>query len=369
MNIGQRNLPNVKLIITRLKRCSSPVVQGIWLVAFYFNVMGITLDPEQHQVLTSAYKAGQQFGATPREMKALTEALLVESNIRNLPGGDRDSRGALQQRPSQGWLHPTNVGLAVRDFLTHARQNKSVRGSAGALAQSVQRSALPGRYDAASGAANALLQTQNGGSSQYSSSGSLSSPGQQTVNDPQAMRRVALAQHLERTDPGSMLLRLGVVSPTESTSKVVNRSLATGRSSPLVAGQSGNNDTTTNGVINRLVSRATAINAKHLPYQYGGGHAGLVNPQTTGPLDCSGAVSAVLGVNPRVSGDFAKWGSPGAGKRVTIYANGSHTLMSIDGHFFGTSGSNPGGGAGWIPHAQVSRAYLQNFVARHPQGM
>src|SRR5205823_5815289 len=38
---------------------------------------------------------------------------------------------------------------------------------------------------------------------------------------------------------------------------------------------------------------------------------------------------------------------PGKGA-VTIYANASHVYMSINGHYFGTSGSNPGGGAGWF---------------------
>src|SRR3954453_6500152 len=42
------------------------------------------------------------------------------------------------------------------------------------------------------------------------------------------------------------------------------------------------------------------------------------------------------------------WGarSPGA---VTIYANAGHVYMSILGKFFGTSGANPRGGAGWFP--------------------
>ena len=30
-------------------------------------------------------------------------ALMGESSLRNLPGGDRDSVGLFQQRPSQGW--------------------------------------------------------------------------------------------------------------------------------------------------------------------------------------------------------------------------------------------------------------------------
>jgi hypothetical protein len=117
----------------------------------------------------------------------------------------------------------------------------------------------------------------------------------------------------------------------------------------------------------QFVNRAGAINAKKLPYQWGGGHGGKVNPYKAAPLDCSGAVSAVLGINPRVSGEFTKWGKPGTGdgKGVVVYANDHHVLMSIGGKFFGTSASNPGGGAGWIPRSQLSPQYLKNFTARH----
>ncbi len=118
----------------------------------------------------------------------------------------------------------------------------------------------------------------------------------------------------------------------------------------------------------KYASRADAIDAKRLPYQWGGGHGAKVDPYNAQPLDCSGAVSAVLGIDPRVSGDLASWGKPGRGKRVTIYANGHHTLLEIDGHFFGTSASNPGGGAGWIPREKIGAQYLKGFVARHPPG-
>lgn len=336
----------------------------------------LILDQGQHKVVTEAYHEARNFGASPREIKALGEALWVESKARNLSYGDRDSRGPLQQRSSQGWLHPTNVKLAVRDFLKHARANQGIQGSAGQLAQSVQRSAYPGRYDAAASAASQLQQL--GGSGHAASSGgaySLSSPSHvrtvsQTVDDPEAAKRVALAQYLQKTNPGSLLLRLGAVDPAEPVTKTVQRSIVTGQGNiPIRASGNDGNDSATNGVIKRLTERAASINAKHLPYQWGGGHGGKVNPQTTGPLDCSGAVSAVLGVNPRVASQFTKWGSPGQGKRITVYAKGDHTLMEIDGHFFGTSSTNPGGGAGWIPRKALSKQYLAQFHARHPAGM
>lgn len=117
-----------------------------------------------------------------------------------------------------------------------------------------------------------------------------------------------------------------------------------------------------------VAARASAIDREHLPYQWGGGHG--ATPAKPGvPLDCSGAVARALGVDPRVSGQFAKWGQSGKGKFVTIYANNEHVLMEINGRFWGTSASNPGGGAGWIPRSAISPAYLKRFAVRHPPGM
>lgn len=114
--------------------------------------------------------------------------------------------------------------------------------------------------------------------------------------------------------------------------------------------------------------RADLIDSKKLPYKWGGGHGGRVDVKNPVPLDCSGAVSAVLGIDPRVSGQFQSWGRPGrapGGRGITIYSNAEHVLMEIDGRFWGTSASNPGGGAGWIPRSKISASYLSRFTARH----
>lgn len=118
------------------------------------------------------------------------------------------------------------------------------------------------------------------------------------------------------------------------------------------------------------VSRANALDAKHLPYKYGGGHGQKrVDPYSnTKPIDCSATVSSILGVDVRVSGAFEKFGKPGRStdpKATNIYANGKHVFMEINGHFFGTSGSNPGGGAGWIKRSAISPEYLKGFTVRH----
>ena len=150
----------------------------------------MNLTRAQQNLIGTALAEARRQGASPRETKALLEALSVESNFRNLPYGDRDSLGPLQQRPSSGYQHPMDVPLAVRDFLVRARQANTGRGSAGQLAQAVQRSAYPGRYDQAGGVANALL----GGSAPRGSGGvsTAYTPGVDRSGD----RKALLAQFL-----------------------------------------------------------------------------------------------------------------------------------------------------------------------------
>ncbi|SOD75114.1 hypothetical protein SAMN05892883_4319 [Jatrophihabitans sp. GAS493] len=79
-----------------------------------------TIDPDQAAV------AAQMVGVTvtralPERAAVLSLAAgLQESKLRNLAGGDRDSVGVLQQRPSQGWGTPAqiaNVSYATGKFL------------------------------------------------------------------------------------------------------------------------------------------------------------------------------------------------------------------------------------------------------------
>jgi hypothetical protein len=125
------------------------------------------------------------------------------------------------------------------------------------------------------------------------------------------------------------------------------------------------------GGLDGIVAEMDRIDAAKVPYLWGGGHQKKAKPGAkVTPLDCSGAVSQALGIDPRVSGQFESWGKAGRGKLVTIYANDTHVLMHVKGRgFWGTSKSNPGGGAGWIDDGQVSSAYLSRFTARHPRGL
>jgi hypothetical protein len=93
---------------------------------------------------------------------ATFEAAIVESGIHNLDWGDRDSLGPFQQRESHGWGPPAETQhppTAVRKFLERivplARAHPYL--SAGQLAQLVQRSGHPERYDEVKSQAQALI--------------------------------------------------------------------------------------------------------------------------------------------------------------------------------------------------------------------
>jgi cell wall-associated NlpC family hydrolase len=117
-------------------------------------------------------------------------------------------------------------------------------------------------------------------------------------------------------------------------------------------------------VIDRIISGGNAI-AK-FPYIWGGGHGSFVDSG----YDCSGSVSYALAAaglldTPLVSGQFAKWGAPGPGKWVTIYANAGHVFMYVAGLRFDTSGRDGPFGSRW----QTAPRSLAGFEVRHPPGL
>lgn len=113
-----------------------------------------------------------------------------------------------------------------------------------------------------------------------------------------------------------------------------------------------------------------AINAANTivgrPYVWGGGHASFYSNS----YDCSGAVSFALfggGLIPRplTSGDLMRWGAPGPGRWITVYANAGHTFVEIGGLRFDTVGAEQGTGPRW----HLATVSTGGFVARHPPGL
>lgn len=106
-----------------------------------------------------------------------------------------------------------------------------------------------------------------------------------------------------------------------------------------------------------------------LPYIYGGGHASFISPG----YDCSGTVSfalhgARLLATPEDSSEFETWGSHGAGRWVTIFANPEHAYMTVAGLRLDTSAANDPSnlqGPRWRP----LRPANEGFTIRHPLGL
>jgi hypothetical protein len=90
---------------------------------------------------------------------------LQESSLRNLKGGDRDSIGLFQQRPSQGWGTPKQ--LSDPAYQTHRFYDKLLRTSGWQkmrmteAAQAVQVSAYPEAYAKRVPAATRLVDSLN----------------------------------------------------------------------------------------------------------------------------------------------------------------------------------------------------------------
>lgn len=109
-------------------------------------------------VAQMVYETALSLGASAKVQLSSFEAALVESNMNNCDNGDRDSVGVFQQRASWGtYEQRTEVRHASRSFLTRAIAREDSYSTAGRLAQAVQISAFPARYDAREAQAAALL--------------------------------------------------------------------------------------------------------------------------------------------------------------------------------------------------------------------
>ena len=122
-------------------------------------VVPSTHDPA---ITAIAYDVAMSRGVTEKVLLSLFEAGWVESHFNNLDCGDSDSVGYLQQRPSQGWGTPEQCMdpvHATNAYLDQAIPNdvNNPGYTAGQLAQSVQRSAFPERYDQAEAKARELI--------------------------------------------------------------------------------------------------------------------------------------------------------------------------------------------------------------------
>jgi len=113
------------LIGSQASQPPDPCSQGVVADLGTTVVANQKVDSEQMVVATQIVAAVRAFGPTSNKPHAAVIALATarqESGIRNLDYGDRDSLGAFQQRPSQGWGtvdQIRNVSHATTTFLQH----------------------------------------------------------------------------------------------------------------------------------------------------------------------------------------------------------------------------------------------------------
>lgn len=110
----------------------------------------VTLTLDQMANAATIGAVGIRRGVPERAVTVALATALQESKLTNLDGGDRDSLGLFQQRPSQGWGTPTQIAdpryAAGRFYSALLRVHNWQRLSITAAAQAVQRSAVPSGY-------------------------------------------------------------------------------------------------------------------------------------------------------------------------------------------------------------------------------
>lgn len=119
------------------------------------------LDATQRRHASHIIRIGRELGVPDRGIAIALATAMVESSLRNLDHGDRDSLGLFQQRPSQGWGTAEQILDADRSIRVFYGGPHDPNGSAsrGLLdmpgwhtkkftdaAQAVQVSAYPDRY-------------------------------------------------------------------------------------------------------------------------------------------------------------------------------------------------------------------------------
>ena len=129
------------------------------------KVKGAVASREQLANATTIYRVGRAIGIPARGIRIAIATAIVESQLRNLNYGDRDSLGLFQQRASWGSAADRrNPEKAARMFYNALKRVPGWESlTFGAAAQAVQRSAFPERYaqhaDEADGILDAIVAT------------------------------------------------------------------------------------------------------------------------------------------------------------------------------------------------------------------
>lgn len=137
------------------------------------TVKGVKADRRQVRNIETALSVGEDLGASKRALLAGLVAGIVESLFRDMSGGDRDSIGVLQVRVG---IHGREVAGSVEEsYRKFYSEGFTGRGGAiklarenpgwtpGQIAQAVQGSAFPDRYDQYRDEADKIMAAYSGG--------------------------------------------------------------------------------------------------------------------------------------------------------------------------------------------------------------
>lgn len=120
----------------------------------------------QIQNAAAILSIGKQRGLDQHAQQTALMAAMTESTLNNLPGGDRDSAGLFQMRPSQGWgsqAQVTDISYAINLFYERLTQVPGWESMApGTAAQAVEGSAFPDAYATKSAAAVEMMNALSG---------------------------------------------------------------------------------------------------------------------------------------------------------------------------------------------------------------
>ena len=118
--------------------------------------------------------------------------------------------------------------------------------------------------------------------------------------------------------------------------------------------------------VQKAIWAANKITKK--PYIYGGGHATF--KKISKGYDCSSTISYAIGnadagflETPLNSSGFMRWGLPGKGAWITVYAHPGHAYAIIAGLRLDTSGPGERG-----PRWRAAKRSAKGFRVRHPEG-
>lgn len=125
------------------------------------SAKGLNLSPAQIKNAQTIMSVGRNLGASKRDMTVALMTAMQESSLQNLSGGDADSLGLFQQRPSQGWGTPEQIMNPQYASTKFYRELFKVKDRTSMpltmVAQAVQRSAFPMAYAKWQGIAESLV--------------------------------------------------------------------------------------------------------------------------------------------------------------------------------------------------------------------